>query len=217
MSLLLAIHSFPGANAALQRHWPYFERAGADDIWVIGTDNAGTWFPPEAGYREIGENKYIDAAHLPTRLVDTFAAMLQSPHSHLAIAEYDTLIFHRLRWEAMEHGAAAHLACNGQVYNCYHNPWILHREVAAKFVEEGRKVITEGLCGYGTEPSSPDCFFGLVACRMQQPVQTDLIKEFSRNSFDCEGDLDRAREAYRSGMDALHGVKKAEELEYILG
>lgn len=212
----MAIHSYPGANETLKRHWPMFWCAEADEICIIGTTDGGTWAPEGIWLHFIGANEYINAAHLPQRLVDTFAEMLKSKHTHLCVCEYDTLFFNRLRIEAMEHGAAAHLTgWHIPDYAFYHNPWLMHREVAARFVEEGRKVIAEGICGYSTQESSPDVFFGLVCHRMKQPVQGNLWTEFSRNSLDCSGDLDRAREAYRNGVDVLHGVKTGYELNYI--
>jgi hypothetical protein len=51
---------------------------------------------------------------------------------------------------------------------------------------------------------------------MRQDIQTNLWTEFTRNSLDCAGDLDRARFAYHSGVDVIHGVKQESELEYIL-
>ncbi len=115
----------------------------------------------------------------------------------------------------MEHAIAAHCAghhTNTRAY--WHNPWVFMREAAMKFLAEGRKRVSEGI-GWNTVESSPDVFVGIVCERLGQPIQGNLWKEFSRNSLDCAGDLDRAREAKRSGIDVIHGIKTTDELRYI--
>ena len=84
-------------------------------------------------------------------------------------------------------------------------------------MEEGTKIIESGDCQEGALLASPDVFFGRVCYDMEQRVQTDLWTEYTRNSLDCHGHLDEARQAYRDGIDIIHGVKTQEELDYILG
>ncbi len=215
--MILAIQSYPGANPALERHYPYFKRLEANHIYVIGTETGHNWCPPDAELVICGPDRYMDGPHLPKRLIGTFEWLLhlQPQEEWLCVCEYDTLIFNRIRMEAMELAAAAHMAGHHEDYHFWHNPWILHREVAQKFIGEGTRVIEEGKCTYGSAESSPDVFFGLIMHRLGIAVNTLLWTEFSRNSLDCAGDLDRARDAFRSGIDVLHGVKTQQELEYI--
>ena len=216
MSLLLAIHSYPGGNDALQRHWPYFQNAGASEIWTIGTEGGGTKAPEGVVY-EIGANSYIDSEHLPNRMLNTLDKMLSCEEfDWLMLAEYDTLFVHQIDLSKIEKPVAAHLAGVHPQCKFYHGPWVMNREFAEAFVTAGRMIVKSGVCNYNSRESSPDVFFGLVCQQLGQDVQDDLWTEFSRNSYDIPGDLDEARTAVRNGVDVVHGIKHEHELAYIL-
>jgi hypothetical protein len=223
--MLLLLQTYPGGNETLQRHWKYVPNSGTTDVWLITTEGGHCWVP--AGFVSFvcGKDSYIDASHLPERLLNTLEIGLASDHEHLLVAEYDCLFFNHIRYQAMEHAVASHRAGSStwgsKANSFYHNPWLFHREFAERFIEEGRKVISEGICTRGrgqpsTPESSPDVFFGLVCERLNQTVQDNLWSEFSQNSFDIPGTLMQAREAYRSGIDVIHGVKSKSEMEFIL-
>lgn len=203
------------------RHWPYFQKSGADELMVIGTTDGYLHVPKGASSMRIGKDCYLDGDHLPLRLVNTFDVLLDTEHNVLAVTEYDCVYFKPVDVSKMTEGAAAHMAGRkpwGAIGDKFYHPsWYLTRATAEKFVEEGRKVIDEGICKYGSPESSPDVFFGLVLERLQIPVQENLWVEFSRNSFDIPGDLELARLAYRSGFDVIHGCKTEDELTYITG
>lgn len=221
MSAIMAIHVYPKGLDAMFRHWPYFEKSGADELMVIGTTDGYLHVPKGASHMRIGRDSYLDGDHLPLRLVNTFDVLLDTEHDVLAVCEYDTVFFKPIRFDQMTEGAAAHMAGRkpwgaiGDKY--YHGPWVMTLATTEKFVAEGRRVIEEGICKYGSPESSPDVFFGLVLERLQIPVQENLWVEFSRNSLDVQGDLERARLAYRSGFAVCHGIKHQQELEYITG
>lgn len=214
MSLLLAIHSYPSGSGTAKRHWPYFERAGADKIIGVGTVCGYTSWPKGVESVIIGENSYIWEAVLLNRVLDTFEYCLSLPYDRICIAEYDTVFFNPL--PHLESGMAAHLAggkpwglkCN----RFFHNPWLVDRQTAHKVIAGGRTLLDEREWVGGT----PDCFLGWLTERFEIPVKTDLWTEFSRNSLDLPGDLDAAREAYRNGVDVIHGVKNQVELDYII-
>lgn len=211
----LSVFTCNKGNAALQRHWPCFLRQQADSNYVIATENTHCEIPEGASELKIGVDDYINGAHLPRRLIDSISRLLDKPWDVLMLAEYDTVIFNRIRVEAMEHAMAAHLAGHMPAYHFYHNPWVLHREVAEKFIQTGETVIRDGVCSYGSIESSPDVFFGLVCFMLKMPIQHNLWREFSRNSMTNEGDLELAKACYRDGYDVIHGIKTKEELEYI--
>jgi hypothetical protein len=178
--------------------------------------------PPDALRLPVSADKYIDREHLPQRLIDTIAAFLeraQAPWDVLILAEYDTLFIKRIEVEKMEHGMAAHLAgfkpWGSKADKFYHNPLCFLREPAQKFVAKGRELLH--LCTLGSPESSPDVFYGLVCQEAKLPVQTNLWLEYSRNSLDVEGHLEEARLAYRNGFSIIHGIKRKEELDYIIG
>lgn len=227
MSTLLAVMTYPGGNETLQRHLPYFRRQCPDWIYIVSTTNDSQEKPPDTdGKHLIGGDSYISGRHLPQRLVDTIDDLLKAPWNILILAEYDTLFVNRIRVEALEHAVAAHYA-GGPTWGSkakigfHHNPFVFYREAAIKFVKEGQDVINEGVCdrqrGEPDPPeASPDVFFTYVCERMLQPIQSNLWKEYSRNSFDLPGHLEEARQAYLDGVDVIHGCKTQFQLDFIV-
>jgi hypothetical protein len=145
---------------------------------------------------------------------------------HLMIVEYDTVIFHRIQVEKMTGLLAAHYAggptWGSKAKGFYHNPWVFRRIAAYDFVFQGRSAVEKGVCGergpssYGNPEASPDVFFAYVAEQMFCDVQSDLWSEFSRNDLK-DGRLALAQQAYRDGVDVIHGIKTEEELHAIIG
>lgn len=215
MNTVLAVQTCQRCSGALLRHWPFFLRQEAQYNVVVTTTDTQCDLPDGTLSIPVGKDGYIDGPLLPSRLVDTISKLLDFPADIIMIAEYDTLICNRIEVEKLDQIAAHHAGNITPVLAFYHNPWVFDRWMAERFIEEGQKVIDEHLCHPGKVEASPDVFFGRVVERLDQPVQTDLWREFSRNSLDCEGDLERARVAYISGMDVLHGIKTQSELDYI--
>ncbi len=226
MTTLLGVFSYPGANPAILRHWPFFERQKANMIYGIGTDDGKCEWPEGVQSVDVGRNQYIDGPGLPNRLLDTIELfLLLKDWDVLLLAEYDCLIFNSLPLDQVG-TIAAHRAGSAtwgsKAQSFYHPPWAFSRTYAAAFLLPGRTAIAEGICpgreqGRAPTPeSSPDVFIGFVTGVADIPVQTDLWSEYSRNAFDIPGHLDEAREAYRNGVDVIHGVKTAAELKFIL-
>lgn len=218
MIVFLAVFTCEKGSEALKRHWPYFERQKADLLYCISTTDKYCVLPdvviPSIA---VGKDDYINGPHLPMRLVDAIRECLKLKWDILMLCEYDTVMFNRIPVEQMSQPMAAHLAGHLPEYHFYHNPWCFTREAAESFSKEGLAVVMSGICSYGSKESSPDVFFGLVCKRMGMEIQHDLWREFSRNRMDNPGDLDLARACYRDGFSVIHGVKTAEELEYICG
>lgn len=225
--MLLLIHAYPKASDTLRRHWPHFLRSGADEIWVIDTENGGCWLPDNVPSVRLGKDCYIDGSHLPQRLIDTLEVGLanKTRFHHIMVAEYDVLFLCPIRYRMMEHAVASHRAGSktwGSLANSYyHNPWVFKREAAQHFIEVGKEAIAEGVCyrnrgEASSAESSPDVFFGYVCERMGQTVQNNLWTEFSRNSFDIPGDLELAREARKNGVEVIHGLKTQKEYDYVM-
>lgn len=212
--MLLCIHSYPGANLTVLRHFPYYEKSGAKKIIGIGTSDRRCQWPHNVDYVNIGENSYLAGDVLPLRLLDTMAFCLQQPFDHFCIVEYDCLFFKPMPafsgLASFRAGGKTHGSIAEAFFHC---PWAFDRETGEKFLERGRQLIRK------LNPSMPECspdvFFGWVAEDAGLPVSQPW-EGFSRNSLDCDGDLDRARMAYRSGATAIHGVKHIHELEYII-
>lgn len=218
MNVLLGVFTYQKGSDTLARHWPYFERQKADQICCITTTNTHCVLPDVViPSISVGVDEYLNGPHLPMRLVNTIKGLMDLEWDILILCEYDTVIFHRLPVEQMSQPVAAHLAGHLPEYHFYHNPWCFTRSAAEAFAQEGLKVVQEGICCYGSKESSPDVFFGLVCKRLNMTIQHDLWREFSRNRMDNPGDLDLARACYRDGFSVIHGIKTADELEYICG
>lgn len=211
---LLAIHSYPGANEAVERHWNNFLLSGADRIVGIGTTDGKCTFPCESV--NIGENAYMKLKgkddHLCRRLADTVEWCLEQPGDRFVIAEYDVLFLKKF---PKFHGVAAHLTggkVNGSITNqFFHGPWGFDRESGVRLLQALRDVLPES---QEYPNNSPDLFFGLACERAQIPV-TCPWKMFTRNSLDEPGSLDLAVQAALDGAHVIHGCKTPEEFHTI--
>ena len=220
MSVLLAVMTCHTCSPTLLRHWSWFQRQKADYEYMITTDKPCEC-PPGVRTIRVPPDSYLNGPVLPERMCDTLASLLTVPWRTLVLAEYDVLILNRIPVEKMEGDIAAHLAGfqhSTMLAKCfYHTPWVFKRDAAIRFVDAGRRVIEEGVCSYGSPESSPDVFFGLVVEQYGLKIQTDIWSEYSRNSFDHPEHLVEARQAFRDGVDIIHGCKTEKELLYITG
>ena len=212
--MILAIHSYPGANATVARHWPYFQNAGAGYIVGIGTTDGGCQWPEEVTSVNIGKNAYLDGPHLPQRLLDTLDHF-EGSDNVIVICEYDCVFFKPLPLNELE-GVGLYLTggkapgCKGHFFA--HSPWAFHPDVVPKVITEGRKMLAAG----EYEAGSPDTFLGLLCERTGIPVQFGLWGQYSRNSLDIPEQLEEARQACLDGVHVIHGVKTPEQLSYII-
>jgi hypothetical protein len=214
MSFLLCIHSYPGANEAIQRHWPFFEKSGASRIIGIGTEGGGCVFP--VGQVEIGHNSYmkVDGSpddHLCRRLLDTVRWCLVQPEERFVICEYDTVFLRELPEFS---GICAHQT-GGRIHNSispsyHHNPWAFDRESGERLANWMEQALPVSQCHPN---NSPDLFFGL-ACDMGGLKVGCPWGMFTRNTLDH--DLDLAVQAVRDGAHVVHGVKTEEQLEPLI-
>lgn len=210
---LLCIHSYPGANETVERHWSFFKKSGATRIAGIGTTDGECVWPKEIDWvHEIGENKYIKGDHLCRRLLDTIKWCMTQPEDHFMIAEYDVVFLKKI---PLPHGVCAHLT-GGQVNGSktsqfFHGPWCFDRASGAALIAALEAVLPE--C-QGPPDNSPDLFFGLACERAQIKVGCGF-KMFTRNSLDEPNSLDLAVESAVSGVHCIHGVKRDFELQAI--
>ena len=67
------------------------------------------------------------------------------------------------------------------------------------------------------EGGNPDLFLGRITDLMPDvPINQCVFRNFTRNALDAPGDLELARQAYRDGVHAIHGIKHERELNFIL-
>lgn len=212
MNLLLAIHSHPGANARIPVHFPYYEKSGASKILGIGTLGGKCQWPEGVEHYDIGEDSYISGNHLPRKLLDTMRFMLLLPYDRFVLIEWDCLFFQPMpEFTGMVAFHAGNRSPGMKAERFYHCPWGWDFETGSAFVKKGDEMIpqVEG------HECSPDVFFGWVCEAAGIPV-TQPWTGFSRNSLDCAGDVELARDARLNGAMALHGVKTRRDLDYVM-
>lgn len=212
MSLLLAIHSYPGANHRIEAHFPYYEKSGADQIIGTGTEGGLCKWPAGVEHVEIGHDEYISGQHLPKRLIDTMRFMLCLNFERFCIVEWDCLFFHPL---PVIEGLAAFHAGNrseGMRTERYHHcPWCFDVESGNAFLKKADELLPQ-VSGH---EASPDVFFGWV-CQEANLSVGQPWTGFTRNTIESAEDAELAREAYRNGAMAIHGIKSRATLDHLL-
>lgn len=217
--LLMAVHSYPGANPIVARHWQYYHNAGADQIIGIGTEGSGCEWPENIPTASIGVNRYMDGKsdHLCRRFIQTIEECFMNgmEWDHLCIIEYDA-IFLKPMPRDLPAGIVAHLA-GGTPAGCtctrfYHCPWIMDRETARRVISCGKQMIAER----DIELGSPDCFLGKMIDRFSLPITDCPFPVYSRNSLDIPAHLEEAKQAVKSGAVMIHGVKDAKMLAALM-
>lgn len=213
--VLLCIHSYPGANDTVARHWRSYEKFGADRIVGIGTLDNKTTFP--CASVNIGEDGYMKLKgkddHLCRRLLDTVKWCLTQPEDRFAIIEYDTIPLRKMpKWKGVNASLTGGQVNDSKARSFYHNPWLFDRASGEELVRAMEVVLPES-AEYPN--NSPDLFFGLACERAEIRVGCKFTL-FTRNSLDAPGDLDLAVEAAVNGAHVIHGVKEAFEYDTIM-
>jgi len=213
-SLLLAIHSYPGANEGVARHWPHYEKSGASKIIGIGTVGGKCKWPEGVHSVEIGADSYIAGDHLPRRLVETMRLMLLLPYERFCIIEWDCLFFHPLpEFTGMVAFHAGNNLPGMKAQRFWHCPWAFDFETGSKFVFEAQKIIdareVEG------HECSPDVFFGWVCERAGIDVKQPWIG-YTRNTIESAQDAEDARKAVLAGAMSVHGCKSRATYDYLM-
>lgn len=219
MSVLLAIHSFPGAmNTLLMPEiWAGFKSTGWDILGVETVEGNHFW-PEPVPTIKVGSNVFWmhNKLNLPMRFLGTIYHFLNhTPNDHLCIVEYDTYICGKF-YEPCD-GLTTHLA-GGQLPDSkstrfFHTPWIMDRETAKKILKQGTILIMEGEHAHGCH-GSPDVFLGLIVDRLELPFNES--NTFSVNTIEAYA-APAANEAYKNGCKFFHGVKRPEHITNITG
>lgn len=214
--MILLVHSYPGANDTVERHYPFWEKCGFDRIIGIGTHGGGCTWPDGMESCLIGRDTYIDGDALPRRLIDTVHfALTMSDWNEAAIIEYDTVTLRPFPIP-LPNGFSAHLA-GGQppgmkCHQFFHNPWIAPRNIWSTVLVAGREMLQQG----DIEQGSPDCFIGWLAEKYSIPVFVDAFRSYSQNTIHTPEWIAEARRARLDGVHAIHGIKDAQVLKEIM-
>lgn len=206
MSVALFIHSFPGANEIVRRHWPYYKKSGWP-VFGVGRTNGNCQWPEKIPVRNIGEDSYISGDNLCRRLVDTFRWFRTDKRftgfTHACVIEYDCIFLAPIQ----VFSAAGHLAGFKRepmkAMKYYHCPWMLDWQIADMFIAQADILIRRGDVEYG----NPDFFFGYVLQSIGIQI-SHFPESYSRNTIDNGFMTEEAVGLAKSGkIKVLHGVK----------
>lgn len=216
---LIVILSYAGANEAVARHWPFWERTGCD-ILGVGREDTKCVFPQRdslLGTIDIGQDGYVGKGDLPGRLVRLFEILTTDaafkPYTNYFITEHDGVILGPLP-KRLQKGMVTTRACarspgfRGE--NCFHPPWWVDRETCAKMAVYGRRMLKAGL----NEQGFPDRFMGLMVDLYGIPWFTS--NTYTRNTLDREEYIQQARCALANGAWFIHGIKTEYQLNAVL-
>ncbi len=215
MKRILLVHVHPAAEGTTRRHLPYWEKAGYDRVVGILTEGSGCEWWPTADWVKIGENKYIDGPHLCNRLIRTFEYGIQQGADDISVIEHDTVLFKPIPYfpTGFTMNRTGGNIPPWKSTQFFHNLWGLDVATAIRAVALGDVLINQG----DIEGGNPDLFMGRITDLMPDvPINQGVFRNFTRNALDRPGDLELARQAYRDGVDVIHGIKKESELSFIL-
>lgn len=210
---LLLVHTYPGANDAVKRHYPYFEKGGFDKIVGVTTEGGGCYWPTPKTV-ELGKNAYIGGPELSDRLVKTLEAGLFLGADEICVIEYDVLFFRKM--PALPGDGIATVVTGGgspgyKSTRFFHVPWYMNSATARRAIQTGKKLLAAGEHEHG----SPDRFLGLIVDRSGIPLLENMFTRYTRNTIASSQELGEARAAFLGGVHAVHGVKTKAQLDFI--
>jgi hypothetical protein len=222
MKPLLCILSYAKANDMVARHWPWFEKAGAD-ILFVGREDSDCRAPtgPEnrsmIGTVKIGKDSYVSGDNLPRLFIDTLSHVLTTyRHEDILLAEPDTIFVKPVppRPHIGLYGFSGCLAggeSKGFFAPYYFHPvWRVTRDTAALMVEYGERMLRCGMFELGF----PDRWIGLMV--HLYAIEWHPFPEFSVQAIDNPDKVKLARNVIASGYAcAVHGIKTAEQLRAV--
>lgn len=210
---MLLIHAHGSVNDTVARHYPYYLKAACDrTVGVLTTKGDCKW--PSSDSVVIGGDSYVAGNHLPNRLLRTLEYAVNQGADEILVAEYDTIFFKP--FPSLPKGFSLNVTGGSMAgYRCsrfFHGPWCMDSATAKATVAMGDRLLAEGV----NEGGSPDTFLGYITDLLHLPVHEGVFRNYSRNSLDHPQHLVEARQAYRDGCHAVHGIKHQRELEYIV-
>lgn len=210
----LVVQTYPGANDAVFRHYPYWKKGGADRIVGLVTDDGACKWPTEDMF-VAGPNRYVDGAHLPNRLVQSLEIGIASGADDIVVIEYDAVFFKPLPKIVRDGIAMLPTGGSKPGYKCrryFHNPWQMNAETAKQVIAAAKCMIALG----EIENGMPDCFIGRLVDLTDIPTIENAYTRYTQNTIQSPAQLEDARKAYRAGVHAMHGIKTKEQLQFIV-
>lgn len=155
------------------------------------------------------------------RLLNTFDAMGKLDYGWFLFTEYDAIFLKAVPdLGQLGNGFGAFIAgyCP-EKWDCglgpfLHPPFVLAATTLRKWLKAAGELIMAGAVGNGT----PDVFAALVCEKAKIPIH-NLVGVWSTNGLDMRvaSKMVQAREAARNGCWHIHGVKRLDHRQFILG
>lgn len=210
MKPLLAIFAHHGTEDALQRHWPFFERTGADIIGIGRLDTKVNWPTGTLTDVNVGLQSYVNGNNLPNRFLDTLELMLNFPHEDLILTEWDSIFLKPLPPNPdcdFEGTLFYNEDPNFECPHYFHPYWRFTRKSAQRFIDHGRELVKRGNIEHGQK----DRFVGRVVMDLRFRWKANGC--FSANTIDRPELQAEARKYIAEGGYFIHGVKTKEQLD----
>lgn len=221
MKHAVLIHSYPGANEVVSRHWDYYKVSGGD-LFGIGTNDGKCVWPEPVPFINPVDSGYTDVkCRLPQKLVQSFKWFVYDPifsdYDTCCVIEYDSLFLSRLP----DHpgGLVTKLAArcpekwNVKSPFSLHPPWWADRKTSEQIAEFGKRMIADGEC----ENGGPDIFLGLLVSRFNIKWSDTGNGSWSCNSLDMRVRYPEAIKAARhNDCWYIHGLKEPEQLACLI-
>lgn len=210
MSTLLVILAHSGAQDAIDRHFPFWERT-CWDILGVGRENTTTAWPSGAFTFNCGLESYVNGDNHLRRFLDVLTHCLNYSHSAFCLIEYDCLTFPPM---ALHPGGftsvlAGYRSPGFTAANYYHCPWWMDRPTAQLIIQHGTRLLNERVIEHGFI----DRWLGLLCERNDIPITP--LNAYTRNTLDYPRYITEAREAVRNGAQFIHGCKTKEQFEQL--
>jgi len=222
MKTLVCVQGFASAQETIRLNAPFYQKSGCDLIGVDGVDSEVKCWP--GCFRFATAVKPVRDGTMgfhPMRLLNTFNEVSRLDYDWFIFTEYDSIFLKKIPdFGVIGNGFGAFIAgyCP-EKWNCgsgpfLHPPFVLSIDTLGKWITTAAELIMAGQLGNGT----PDVFSALV-CEKAGIEIHNLNGVWSTNGLDMRvaSKMIQAREAARNGCWHIHGVKRLDHRQFILG
>lgn len=222
MNATVYIQGFAAAQDTIWLNLPYYLKSGCDLVGLDGPDShVACWPSCFKSVMAVGPPRDESKSFHPIRLVAAFRKALESDASWFIFTEYDSIFLAPVPnppvdWESF--GAFIAGYCP-ESWGCgdgpfLHPPFVVYATTAARWEKAACSLIKRESFGNGT----PDVFAAMACQEAGIPI-VNLPNVWSTNGLDMRvaSKLIAARKSAEAGCWHIHGVKRQDHLDFILG
>lgn len=218
MNTLVVIITHQGAQALLDRNWPWWVKGGYPLTIVEHADKPSMRIPTPFvnGYSVQLLRVGTDPDRMPHRWVGRFMAIMEACSqmpgpTDFCFIEADGIFTRPLPPHpgGLVTTLAGHKSPGFRGHNYYHTPWWMDRKTMGAVLFWGRRMLNADL----DEAGFIDRFIGLMELLYDLTIVP--ASSYSQNSLDQSHFLEQARAAIAKGAYYVHGVKTQQHLDYV--